>query len=147
MSEHLAHIQWDRSSEDFSYKSYNREHRWTFEGGTQLTASAAPAYLGNPDFVDPEEAFVASLSACHMLTFLALCSMQHIVVDSYSDHATGYLEKNDTGALAITRVELRPVCAYGGDVPDRETLDKLHDRAHKQCFIANSVQTRIDVIY
>ena len=147
MSEHLAHIQWERRSQDFSYKSYNREHQWTFEGGLQITASAAPAYLGKPEFVDPEEAFVATLSACHMLTFLALCSMKQIVVDCYSDHATGYLEKNEAGALAITRVELRPVCEYSGDPPDRETLGQLHDSAHKQCFIANSVHTRIDVIF
>ena len=147
MSEHLAHIQWNRSSEDFSYKNYNREHQWTFEGGTSLTASAAPAYLGNPDFVDPEEALVASLSACHMLTFLALCALKNIVVDSYSDHASGYMEKNDAGRLAITRVELRPVCAYGGKTPDRETLAKLHHEAHEQCFIANSVHTKINVIF
>ncbi len=113
----------------------------------QITASAAPTYLGKPEFVDPEEALVASLSACHMLTFLALCSMKQIVVDGYSDHATGFLEKNDSGALAMTRVELRPVCEYSGDAPDRETLARLHERAHGQCFIANSVHTRIDVIF
>ena len=145
MSEHNANIEWNRSSEDFSYKNYNREHQWTFEGGTQVAASAAPAYLGNPDFVDPEEALVASLSACHMLTFLALCALKNIVVNSYSDNAKGYLEKNETGRLAITRVEFRPVCEYGGDVPDRETLEVLHERAHEQCFIANSVHTKIDV--
>ena len=147
MSNHLAHIQWNRTSEDFSYKNYNREHQWTFEGGINVAASAAPAYLGNADFVDPEEALVASLSACHMLTFLALCSMKNIVVNRYSDQAKGFLEKNEAGRLAITKVELHPVCEYANDAPDRETLAALHDRAHKQCFIANSVHTKIDVIF
>ena len=147
MSEHSARIDWNRSSEDFSYKNYNREHRWTFEGGLQVAASAAPAYLGKPDFVDPEEAMVASLSACHMLTFLALCSLKNIVVNSYSDHAKGYLEKNEAGRLAITRVTLQPVCEYASEAPDRDTLEELHHQAHEQCFIANSVHTKIDVSY
>jgi len=147
MSEHKARIEWNRSSEDFSYKNYNREHQWSFEGGTRVAATAATAYLGKPEFVDPEEAFVASLSACHMLTFLALCSMKNIVVNSYSDEAKGHLEKNEAGRLAITRVELRPVCKYAGEAPDRETLEDLHERSHEQCFIANSVRTKIDVFF
>ena len=145
MSKYTAHIRWERTSSDFSYDSYNREHFWTFEGGTRVAASAAPAFLGKLDFVDPEEALVAALSSCHMLTFLALCAKQQITVDSYSDNASGYLEKNAEGLLAITRVKLQPVCEFSGDAPDRQTLDTLHHQAHKQCFIANSVHTKIDV--
>lgn len=89
--------------------------RWRFENGVETLASAASAYLGNPQRVDPESAFVAELSSCHMLTFLALASNKGFVVDSYDDNAIGRLEKNASGKLAVTRVELRPRIVYGED--------------------------------
>ncbi len=147
MGEHQAQIQWQRSSPDFCYGSYNREHDWIFAGGTRVAASAAPAFLGNAEFVDPEEAFVASLAACHMLTFLALCAKKRIIVNSYTDNARGYLEKNADGVLAITRVELHPLCEFGGAAPDDQTLARLHESAHQECFIANSVRTNITAVY
>jgi organic hydroperoxide reductase OsmC/OhrA len=145
MSEHLAHIRWHRRSPDFSYDSYNREHEWTFAGGSKIAASAAPAYLGNSAFVDPEEAFVASVSACHMLSFLALCARKRITVDDYSDQARGYLEKNPAGKLSITRIELNPRCRFADLDPEHDLLAELHRRAHAECFIANSVNTEIEV--
>ncbi len=147
MSKHLAHIQWHRSSTKFDYSSYNRDHEWIFEGGSRVTASAAPAFLGNSAFINPEEAFVATLSSCHMLTFLALCAKTQITVNSYTDTAIAYLEKNKAGVLAITRAELHPQCEFGSDRPDRKTLARLHERAHHECFIANSVLTNISVVF
>jgi organic hydroperoxide reductase OsmC/OhrA len=146
MSEHRAILKWQRQSADFTYDSYNREHSWTFDGGIEVRASAAPAYRGKPECVDPEEAFVASLSSCHMLTFLAIAARKRFVVDAYDDEAVGFMEKNGQGRLAITRVVLHPRIRFGGDkVPAAEELEKLHEQAHRECFIANSVATTITV--
>jgi len=146
MSEHVATVAWKRESESFDYKSYNRDHTWSFDGDMQVRASAAPAYRGNPALVDPEEALVASLSSCHMLTFLALASQKGFVVDSYTDRAVGHLEKNSKGKLAITRVDLYPNIAFAGsNKPTSEQLAELHDRSHHECFIANSVLTEVQV--
>ena len=111
-----------------------------------MTATAAPAYLGNPANVDPEEAFVASLSSCHMLTFLAIACNQKFVLDCYEDEAVGYMEKNAEGKMAITRVELHPKLRWGGDRrPTAEEVENMHHSAHENCFIANSVKTKVTV--
>jgi organic hydroperoxide reductase OsmC/OhrA len=147
MSEHKAKIVWQRNGADFGYKTYPRDHVWRFEGGVEVPASAAPAYLGNPKLVDPEGAFVAALSSCHMLTFLALASNKGFIVDSYEDNAVGHLDKNANGKMAITRVELHPRIIYGGaKQPTQADLDWLHEKAHRECFIANSVLTEVKVI-
>jgi organic hydroperoxide reductase OsmC/OhrA len=102
--------------------------------------------MGKPDRVDPEQAFVAALSACHMLTFLAIAAKKRLVVDEYTDEAVGFLEKNDEGKLAMTRVTLRPRVRFAPDAaPSDEELAGLHQSAHKHCFIANSVKTRVSV--
>ena len=82
--------------------------------------------------MDPEEAFVAALSSCHMLTFLAIAAKKRIVIDSYDDHAVGHLEMNDAGRLAITRVVRQPEIGFAGDEPDVDTLEEMHHRAHDQ---------------
>lgn len=146
MSEHRARIAWSRESADFSYDAYPRAHRWHFEGGVEVPASAAPDFRGDPERVDPEEAFVAALASCHMLTFLAIAARRRLVVDAYEDSAVGVLEKNEEGRLAITRVRLRPRVRFAE--PERvgpELLERMHHQAHEHCFIANSVRTRIDV--
>jgi organic hydroperoxide reductase OsmC/OhrA len=146
MSEHKAKIIWARNGADFGYKNYSRDHVWRFDNGVEIPASAAPAYLGNPQRVDPESAFVAALSSCHMLTFLALASNKGFVIDSYEDNAVGRLEKNANGKLAITHVELRPKIRYGGEKrPTQADLEWLHDKAHRECFIANSVTAEVKV--
>lgn len=146
MSEHKATIDWKRETPDFTYESYNRDHDWTFDAGVTVRASANPAYLGSESCIDPEEAFVASLSSCHMLTFLAIAARKRHVVDSYHDEAVGVLEKDATGRLAITRVTLRPQVSFSGErVPSPEELRQLHDQAHHACFIANSVKTEVAV--
>ena len=111
-----------------------------------MAASAAPDYKGDPGRVDPEAALVAAISSCHMLTFLALAAKKRFVVDSYVDDAVGFMEKNQEGRVAVTRVTLRPAIAFGGERrPSPADLDKLHHQAHEHCFIANSVRTEISV--
>ncbi|MDR3617924.1 MAG: OsmC family protein [Paludisphaera borealis] len=146
MSEHKATIDWKRETPDFAYQTYNRDHDWSFDAGVTVRASAAPAYLGSESCVDPEEAFVASLSSCHMLTFLAVAARRKYVVDAYHDEAVGVLEKDAGGRLAITRVALRPQVSFSGEkTPGPEELRQLHDQAHHACFIANSVKTEVVV--
>jgi organic hydroperoxide reductase OsmC/OhrA len=146
MSEHRATVKWSRAGKDFTYQTYSRDHVWT-ANGTEIPASATPAYLGNPNRVDPEAALVAALSSCHMLTFLALAANKGFVLESYEDAAVGHLEKNAQGRMAITRVELHPKIAFGGaKQPTAVDLEWLHDKAHKECFIANSVTTDVRVV-
>lgn len=146
MSEHRVNVQWARDKDDFSFETYNRDHTWTFEGGTEIKASAAPGFQGNPDCVDPEEAFVGALASCHMLTFLAIAAKKRLTVDSYEDNAVGILEKNTEGRLAVTRATLRPRVAWGGDkTPTPEEIGKMHEKAHHACFIANSVLTEVSI--
>jgi len=146
MSEHKVTLTWKRGDAPFDYQKYPRDHTWKFDGGHEMTASAAPAYLGNPKNVDPEEAYVASLSSCHMLTFLAIACKQKFVMDDYVDEAVGVMEKNAEGKLAITKVTLKPKITFSGDKkPTAEELDKMHHAAHENCFIASSVKTEITV--
>jgi organic hydroperoxide reductase OsmC/OhrA len=146
MSEHKATIRWSREGRDFAYKTYSRDHVW-LANGNEIPASATAAYLGNPQRVDPEAAFVAALSSCHMLTLLALAANKGFVVESYQDEAVGHLDKNAQGKLAITRVELHPKIVFGGaKQPAPADLDALHEKAHKECFIANSVTTDVRVV-
>lgn len=147
MSTHTATITWTRRGTGFDYETYNREHEWSFDSGQRLNASAAPAYKGSEDCVDPEEAFAASVASCHMLTFLAIASKKRFVVESYTDNAVAHLDKNAEGALAVTRVELHPQINFGGDkVPTAEEIERMHESAHRNCFIANSVKSEVVVM-
>lgn len=144
MSEHIATLTWNRGDAAFDYKSYSRNHSWDFGNGTLITASAASDFLGDPDKVDPEQAFVASLSSCHMLTFLAIAAMSKITVESYTDRAVGHLEKNESGKPVITRVDLYPKIEFAeGSAPSDKMLERLHHKAHQECFLANSVTCEI----
>jgi organic hydroperoxide reductase OsmC/OhrA len=146
MSEHKVNLTWKRGDVPFEYQKYPRNHRWKFDGGHEMTASAAPAYLGDPNQVDPEEAFVASLSSCHMLTFLAVAAKKKFVLDEYIDEAIGLMEKNAEGKLAITRVTLKQKLKFSGDKqPTPEEIEEMNHMAHDQCFIANSVKTEVTV--
>ncbi len=146
MSEHTVTIDWQRETPDFEYQSYNRDHDWVFDGGITVRASATPDYQGNERCADPEEAFVASLSSCHMLTFLAIACKRRFTVDGYRDQAVGILGKDQTGKLAMTRVTLRPQIRFsGGKTPTPEELAQMHDQAHHACFLANSVKTEVVV--
>jgi organic hydroperoxide reductase OsmC/OhrA len=145
LSEHHAIISWQRSSKDFTYESYNRAHEWRF-AATTVPASATQEYRGDPSRVNPEEALIAALSSCHMLTFLAIAAKRRLSLDSYSDDAVGWMEKNEAGRLAITRVTLRPKIVWSAGVAvSSDILEKLHHDAHLGCFIANSVKTEVTV--
>jgi len=146
MSEHTAMIDWKRETPDFEYQSYNRDHDWVLDAGITVRASANPAYQGNERRVDPEEAFVASLSSCHVLTFLAIACKKRFTVNGYRDQAVGILGKDQTGRLAMTRVTLHPEVRFSGEkTPTPEELAQMHDQAHHACFIANSVKTEVVV--
>src|SRR6478672_2238197 len=108
MSEHKVSLHWSGGDAPFEYQKYPRNHTWKFDGGHEMQATAAPAYLGDPKNVDPEEAFVAALASCHMLTFLAIACKQKFVLDDYVDEAVGHMEKNAEGKMAITKVTLKP---------------------------------------
>jgi len=150
MSEHKATIRWAFPGGDFLKGRYSREHTWSFDGGVTIPASSSPAAVPKPYSneanVDPEEAFVASLSSCHMLTFLFLASRAGFEILSYEDEAVGTMTKNERGVAWVSAVVLRPRLVYGGDKrPSRADEDKLHHAAHDQCFIANSVKTVVTV--
>jgi len=145
MSEHRIALHWNRATPDFNLKSYNRDHALTFKNGQSLAMSAAPAYKGNPLCVDPEEALVGSLASCHMLTFLAIAAGRTFTVDSYEDNAVGVLEKNADGRLAITRVTLKPQIRFADPAPTADELHDIHEKAHANCFIANSVTTIVTI--
>jgi organic hydroperoxide reductase OsmC/OhrA len=150
MSHHTATISWGRTSPDFLKGAYSREHTWTFDGGLVVPASPSPTVVrepySNPANVDPEEAFVAALSSCHMLSFLYLASRHGFQVDSYQDEAKGVMTKNDKGIPWVSSVVLHPKITYSGDkVPTATEVEELHHLAHEQCYIANSVRTHVTV--
>lgn len=146
MSEHTADISWDRHGAKFVDQRYSRAHQWKFDGGAVVAASASPHSVAlpfsDPAGVDPEEAFVAALSSCHMLWFLHIAAKRGHVVESYHDHAVGTMEKNASGKVVVTEVELRPHTIFAGDVP-ADAVIAMHEQAHDECFIANSVKTRV----
>ncbi|HTT98928.1 MAG TPA: OsmC family protein [Rhizomicrobium sp.] len=146
MGEHHASVVWKRTSTDFTYDTYNRAHEVRYKSGAIVVpSSSAPAFKGDADRVDPEEAFVASLSACHMLTFLAICARKRITVESYEDDAVGFLEK-DGAKLWMKRVILKPRVKFAaGTQVDAKLIDEIHHKSHEDCFIANSVKTDVTV--
>ena len=145
MNEHHAKVHWKRTSADFSYDTYNRAHEMAFkDGAVVFAASSAPDFKGDADRVNPEEAFVAALSSCHMLTFLAICARKHLTVESYDDDAVGFLDRGPSGKLWMGRVVLRPCVQFAAPVDDA-TLAELHHKSHENCFIANSVTTSVTV--
>lgn len=147
MSEHTATIRWQNSGTTMEYDSYPRDHSWEFPGGPTVRGSTAESYGGGKACIDPEEGLVASVSACHMLTFLAVAAKKNMVVASYTDQPVGHLEKNAEGRIAITRIELRPVVQFGaGSVVSAEDLGRLHDSAHRNCFIANSIKAEVTIV-
>ena len=150
MNNYTATVRWSRrDTEDFAKGQYSRAHEWLFDGGAVVPASASPHIVPAPwsDLagVDPEEAFIASLSSCHMLFFLDFAKRAGLVVDGYVDAAEGVLAKRDDGRMAMTLVTLRPTIEWGGEAPDVAALAQLHHKAHEACFIANSVTCEVRI--
>jgi organic hydroperoxide reductase OsmC/OhrA len=147
-----ATVVWQRSEgeEDFVKQRYSRRHLWRFDGGAEVAGSSAPTSVPLPwsdaAAVDPEEAFVASLSSCHMLWFLSLAAKAHFTVARYEDEAVGVMTPNAQGKLWVSAVTLRPAVAFDGErCPTPTETDALHHRAHEECFIANSVKTEVRI--
>ena len=152
MAEHIAIIRWTRAGEpaDFFKGRYSREHIWSFDGGATVAASPSPHVVrppfSNPASVDPEEAFVAAISSCHFLTFIWLASKEGFLIDSYEDRAVGKMSSNERGVPWVSEVSLNLKITYGGDKkPTQADEARLHHAAHEQCYIANSVKTKITV--
>ena len=148
MANFSVDVSWQRNGAAFTDNYYSRVHRWTFDGGAEIAASASPHIvptpLSDPALVDPEEAFVASIASCHMLFFLSFAARRGWIVDSYTDHAEGYMEPNADGKMWVARVRLRPSIKWTGDTqPSGQDVGSLHHDAHEACFIANSVNTEI----
>lgn len=146
---YTATIEWTRGDAKFSDLAYSRGHRWRFDGGAVVPASSSPHVVpppqSDPAAVDPEEAFVASLSSCHMLWFLAIAAKRGWVVDAYSDEAVGVMAPNASKRLAMAEVVLRPRVRFSGPLPSESQHAELHEVAHDRCFIANSVTTVVRV--
>lgn len=148
MSEYYAKVVW-QNQEPNSYQNnqYSRAHQWFFDGGITVAASSSPHIVPLPysdeNAVDPEEAYVASLSSCHMLFFLNIARKQKWVVSHYEDNAVGTMEKDEQGRMAITTVTLKPKATFIGATPNLTQLEQIHHQAHDACFIANSVKTQI----
>jgi organic hydroperoxide reductase OsmC/OhrA len=149
MSEHRAKVEWTLNG-PFDYETYPRLHRVGFGAGIHYPGTAAPANIPASvppaPGVDPEQAFVASLSACHMLWFLHLACRAKLTVTRYVDDASGILDKGPTGAMTITRVTLRPAVSFSGAPPTPEEHARLHHVAHEKCFIANSVTSEVECL-
>ena len=148
MAHYTAEVLWLRGEQPFLDNRYSRRHALRFDGGVEVPGSSSPNVVPVPmsdaAAVDPEEAFVASLSSCHMLWFLAIAAKRKFRIDRYFDAATGVMEKDAQGKLAMTVVTLKPQVAFSGEhQPTREQIDAMHDEAHEECFIANSVKTDV----
>jgi len=150
MSRHRAKLLWNRGDTVFLRGRYSREHTWMFDGGAIIAASSSPSLVptphSNPANVDPEEAYVAAISSCHMLTFLYLASQRGLQIDSYQDDAVGEITKDETGNAWISEVTLNAKVTYSGA---RQAMcgeiDRLHHLAHEQCIIANSIRSEVTV--
>jgi organic hydroperoxide reductase OsmC/OhrA len=150
MQEFEAIVDWQRAGQAFSDQRYSRAHEWAFDGGLRVPASSSPLSVPLPmsdaSCVDPEEAFVAAASSCHMLFFLSIAATRGFIVDSYHDKAVGFLDTDAEGAVSMTKIVLRPAIAFSGArLPDAVELAVIHHAAHKRCYIANSVKTVITV--
>ena len=149
MSEYFAKINWTRGEhEDFTDNKFSRGHSWSFDGGVSVQASSSPHVVPLPyaveEAVDPEEAFVASLSSCHMLFFLYIAAKKKLTVDEYVDNAVGVMDKGPDGKFVMTKVTLRPQIKFSGETqPSIDQIEEIHHESHDQCFIANSVKTEV----
>ena len=148
--QYRATVKWKRDGSAFTDQRYSRGHSWSFDGGITVPASSSPLSVRLPysvaEAVDPEEAFVAALSSCHMLTFLYVAAKQGFVVDEYADDAGGEMSKNERGKMWVSKVILAPAITFTGEKrPSPEQLDELHHLAHDECYIANSVKSEVVV--
>jgi len=145
-SEHRIELEWSRNGGPFARGNYTPEHLLHYAGGQTLRGSPSTEFGGDDAHPDPEQLLLSALSACHMLTFLAIAANRGFVVDEYKDTATAILDKNADGKMAVVKAVLAPRVTFSGDKqPGPEEYGKLHERAHAGCFIANSVKTMVEL--
>lgn len=147
MSKHSIDLSWSHAANPVVDDTYTRNHQLTLNPGLQVMASASPEHKGDPACTDPEQLVVSALASCHMLTFLAIAELKGFSVTSYDDNAVGYLEKGDSGKPEVTRIELQPKIVFSGEhQPDAATQKRMHTSAHRNCFIANTLKTQVDIL-
>ncbi|MET0340452.1 MAG: OsmC family protein [Polyangiales bacterium] len=150
MADHRATIRWETDGGDFRRRQYSRKHTWSFDGGLTVPGSSSPSVVrvpySDPAAVDPEEAFVAALASCHMMTFLHVASQAGFVVTRYEDEAVGHMTKNEHGVPWVSTTVLSPRITYAGTPPSDDEEDALHHRAHEECFISQSVKTAVTTL-
>lgn len=146
MSEHNVRITWTMARHPQKPGTYSRDHQAIYGDEIRLDVSAAADYLGNAHLADPEQLLANALASCHLLYFLALCEGSGYVVENYEDNATAIVEKSADGGMSVSTIVLRPRAIFsGGKQPDQRTLHRLHERAHKGCFIANSIKSAVRI--
>ena len=146
MSEHTIRLEWSFAPHATRPDTYNRDHKAVYGAEVSLPVSAAPSYLGNSEFADPEQLLVNALASCHMLYFLAICEGSGYVVSTYTDNAVGKVTKGADGGFWVSEIILRPQATVSSEKqPDKEMLTRLHHRAHKGCFIANSIKSEVRI--
>ena len=147
MNSYVIDLEWKNISKNFGYEVYNRNHIIHFSGNQSIKNSAAPEFFGNTDMSNPEELLAASLASCHMLTFLAICSKGGYVVESYDCKAVALMGKNAEGRISVTEINLTPVIVFAEEkIPTEEQLKILHNKAHRNCFIAQSLQAKVNIL-
>lgn len=144
--QYKTHIDWKRDGAQFNPKTYDRSHQMQFGGGSSIKLCAAPEFAGKAELPNPEELFTASLSSCLMLTFIYLAAIKGFVIDEYTAEAIGTLTKNAEGKMSVTEIIIKPTVYFSGDkIPDSAVLNDLFKKAHEDCFISNSVKTKVMV--
>ncbi len=144
MSTFSIDLAWRRTTPDFDYKTFDRGHTWQLSGGQIVQGSSAPDFSGDPQKSNPEEALLAALASCHMLTFLSIAALKKWQVESYEDHPIAELGKNEKGKMMVTRLTLRPKVTFSGEaIPDSRTIAELHHKAEGNCFVGNSLLSSV----
>jgi peroxiredoxin-like protein len=145
MSEHKAKIEWKAAPHASKAGTYSRDHVGTMSTAT-VNVSAAPEYMGNDAFADPEQLLVNAVASCHMLYFLALCEGSGFAVSSYIDEAVGTVSKSPENTFWVSEIDLNPKVEFSSaKQPTADNLHRLHERAHKGCFIANSIKSKVNI--
>lgn len=146
MSELSITSHWQRSEPALRPGEFSSAHTVRYNEQTQVPVDAAPDWGGDPAKTNPEQALAAAVSSCHMMTFLALAAKAGWPVASFEDRAVAHLGKGPGGRTAVTRIELHPVVRFDdGFSVDAAELEKMHDRAHRYCFIANSLADSVEI--
>lgn len=146
MSKHCIELEWQRLSDDFNYENYSRTHLVKFKEGQEMQFSAAAEFLGEQKYADPEQTLLAAVSSCHMLTFLAIASKSRLVIDEYRDSAEAILELNpETKKYWVSEMTLNPKIKFQGELPSPDRLRQMHEKSHANCFIANSIKSKVKI--